>query len=755
MDSATKIIGIHWDNGEPPIYFRSRSKGSARRAERASVTALPPVALPPGTNRLRYSDLKLLTDVTTLFRELDDLLHRAGRIREDRHTILLKLLLVKLYDEERAQENHGSYMLIQDFRSVDPAWDGAVERIFTAALHAALALYDGVLAESAPRTIACSAEVLREVSGILCGVRLLGALPQVIQDLFMYFGRFHYRVDLGQYFTPCEVIRLIVEIVNPRANERVIDPACGTADFLVGAKQVAEERHRADISSHLHGYDITPLAVHLSIFNLLLSGDRGYADVQTRDTLLHPLDHEGQYHVALCNPPFGSRIVEKRAEALNRFELVTAKKSGLGLMPKAQEAGLLYVEKCLRAVMPGGRVGILVPNGYLGNRSERYLEFRRWLLRNARVAAVIGFPRFTFKKSGADVSASALILERREEPLPDLSGVADHPIHFNLVEKVGWDLQSKYGNRIYKRDPRDGTEILDETGARIPDTDFEAARLDALTSAAVDAFPWMAQGERLAHRGLAHRGLAHRGLAHRGQARASEGWSVQAAEILTHPDLCLDPKRWCRKHIGVLKSTRAVPHLQVGQVIRPVSRSLRKKPEVSYRYVEIEKIYEAFGAYVSDECFGWELPDRARHVAAPGDIFIANIWSSAGKWMIAGDEAQDGRLIVTTGCTHFELIPGQEDRLPELVFGLCSEAFKVQMRALATGSDGLSSVAVSDICSIVLPRMQSPVVRAQIERRISEARAGQVVLHRVVRDELAVIAPETNVPLRSSHVVQV
>ena len=737
MESATEDIGVHWENGEPAILFRSRGKEAARRAGRASVTALPSADLPPGTNRLRYEDLQQVTDILPLFGELDDLLHRAGSIREDRHTILLKLVLVKLYDEDHVQtpENRGRYMLIQDFSAVDPAWDDSVERIFTDGLHAALALYDGMLAKAAPRTIGCSAEVLREASRTLCRIRLLGALPQVIQDLFMYFGRFHYRVDLGQYFTPCEVIRLIVEIVNPRHDERVVDPACGTADFLVGAKQVAAERHGADISAHLHGYDIAPLAVHLSIFNMLLNGDRGLADIETRDTLLEPLDHEGHYHIALCNPPFGARIVEKRAKALARFNLVSAKKSGLGLMPRAQEAGLLYVENCLRAVRPGGRVGILVPNGYLGNRSERYLEFRRWLLRNARVAAVIGFPRFTFKKSGADVSASALILERRLEPLSDLSDMADHPIHFNLVEKVGWDLQSKHANRIFKRDPRDGTELLDANGARIPDTDFEVARLDALTSAAVDAFPWMAQGER--------------------NARDTEGWSVMASTVTAHPDLCLDPKRWCRKHLEVLRSIRSVAHLEIGHVIRPVARSLRKKPETSYRYVEIEKIYEAFGAYVADECFGWELPDRGRLVAAPGDIFIANIWSSAGKWMIAGDEAQDGRLIVTTGCTHFELIPGQERLLPDLVFGLCSEAFKVQMRALATGSDGLSSICVADICSIVLPRMQSAAVRDQIERRIREARAGQLVLPRVVRDELAVVAPDTNVPLRSSHVVQV
>ena len=735
MKSVTEDIDVRWENGEPSIYFTSRRKDTSRRTEQGSVTALPLPALPPDKQRLRYTDLKLATEIVPLFGRLDDLLHRAGHIREDRHTILLKLLLVKLYDEECAQRDPEENMLIQDFSAVAAAWDGAVERIFAEALDKALHLYNGVLARGSPRSIGCTAAVLREVSSILCGIRLLGALPQVMQDLFMYFGRFHYRVDLGQYFTPCEVIRLIVEIVNPKGDERVVDPACGTADFLVGAKQVAAERHGVDISAHLHGYDIAPLAVHLSIFNMLLNGDRGLADIQTRDTLLEPLEHEGHYNIALCNPPFGSRIVEKRDAALQRFTLVNAKKSGLGTTYKAQESGLLYVEKCLRGIQPGGRSGILVPNGYLGNRSERYLVFRRWLLMNVRIAAVIGFPRFTFKKSGADVSASAVIFERRREPLHDLSEALDHPIHFGLVEKVGWDLQSKFASRIYKRDPRTGVELRDAAGERIPDTDFEAARIDALTSDAVDAFSWMAQDEREKH--------------------GTSGWSVKASDILAHSDLSLDPKRWCRKHIEVVKSVRAVPHLEVGHVIRSVSRTLRRKSAMTYRYVEIEKIYEAFGAYVADEYFGWELPDRGRLVAAPGDIFIANIWSSAGKWMIAGDEALDGRLIVTTGCSHFELIPGQEHLLADLVFGLCSEAFKVQMRALATGSDGLSSICVTDIRSIVLPRMGSATVREQIERRIREARAGQLVLPRVVREELAQVAPETNIPLRSSHVVQV
>src|SRR5581483_4830859 len=167
MKFATEDIDVRWENGDTPsIYFKSRRKDAVRRTDRGSVTALPRPALPPGKQRLRYADLKLATDIVPLFSQLDDLLHRSGHVREDRHTILLKLLLVKLYDEDCAQRDPGEDMLIQDFSAVAPAWDSAVEKIFSEALDKALHLYNGVLARAAPRSIGCKADVLREVSSM-------------------------------------------------------------------------------------------------------------------------------------------------------------------------------------------------------------------------------------------------------------------------------------------------------------------------------------------------------------------------------------------------------------------------------------------------------------------------------------------------------------------------------------------------------------------------------------------------------------
>jgi type I restriction enzyme M protein len=728
---STDSIGIYWDDVEQSILFKE-VKGSTIETKEASIATLPAFGSTLGSSDIYYADLKPATDLVKRFARLDDVLHQAGHTKDERYTILFKVLLLKIFDEQNSKPKNGR-MIIQDF-SITKSSDTDVDKIFGVGLKSALAVYGDLLPEKTSNKFDCSGATLRGISKILCPINILSSSPQVIQDFFMYFGRFLYKVDLGQYFTPYEVIDLVVRIVNPHFGDRVKDPACGTADFLVGAKRVAAERHGADISQHLYGVDTAAMAINLSVFNMLLNGD-GRSNISSGDSLQELRRHEGKYTVALCNPPFGSRIVEKRKDVLAFFDLGTHGPDTKRIPLKSQETGLLFVEVCLRSVVPGGRVGIILPNGYLGNRSARYLEFRKWLFCNARIAAVVGFPRFTFKKSGADVSASLVVLERREEVLADLSRMKDFPIHFNLVEKVGWDLQSNRSGRVYKRDPLNGAIVLGKENEPVLDADFDRVLKELYSSTVVDAFAWLAYGVS--------------------ETSSTGGWSVQASDITARDDLCLDPKRWCAKHAHVVSAIGDVPHFSVGDVIRPLSRRLKKVAGELYRYVEIEKIYETFGAYVADEYFGWALPDRGKQVAAPGDIFIANIWSSAGKWMIAGDEAKDGHLVVTTGCTHFELIPGMESLLADLVFGLCSEAFKVQMRALATGSDGLSSISSEDISSIVLPKIKTKAVRQSIEERINEARLGQLVLPRVVRDELARAAPTTNVPLRSSHVVQV
>jgi type I restriction enzyme M protein len=729
-------IGIYWGDAEQSILIKQMRSGSVELVE-SSISCLRPfdaATAARGAHHagLRGCDLRPVLDLVKPFAQLDDILHQAGLGKEERYALLFKLLLIKIFDEENARPPQ-QRLLLQDF-STEQLTDREIESVLQALLGTALDVYGGLLPGELSRSLACSGATLRELSRVLAPIHILGSSPQVLQDFFMYFGRFLYKVDLGPYFTPYELIELIVHALNPGPADCVIDPACGAADFLVAAQRLICKRHGASLAQQLKGVDAAETAVGLSRFNLLLHGGR-HSSVSRGDSLRSLAELSGQHTVAVCNPPFGVRLLEKRQDVLKGFELAADSNGKPGGSCKPQETGLLFVEVCLKSVKPGGRVGLILPNGYLGNRGPRYVAFRRWLLCHARIAAVIGFPRFTFKRAGADVSASAVILERREQPQPEPGAACDYPIHFNLVDKVGWDLQSSHSGRLYKRDPRDGSLMRGAEGELLLDADFDRVLKELYGSAVVDAFPWMQADART---------VSPRG-----------GGCVQASVISAREDLCLDPKRWCPKHAQVVAAVRDVRHLAIGDVVCPVVRAVRARADVRYRYVEIEKIYEAFGAYIAEECPGWALPRRAKLRAAPRDLFIANIWSSAGKWMIAGEDALDGHLLVTTGCTQFALIPGRESLLPDLVFGLCSEAFRVQMRARASGSDGLSSIATEDITSIILPRLDAGRVRTAIEQRLKDAHRGHLMLPRMVREELAQSAPGADIPMRSSHTAQV
>lgn len=196
-------------------------------------------------------------------------------------------------------------------------------------------------------------------------------------------------------------------------------------------------------------------------------------------------------------------------------------------------------------------------------------------------------------------------------------------------------------------------------------------------------------------------------------------------------------------------------HFRLGDALDFVSSKFKKNDSSIYRYVEIEQIYENFGAYEWEEYRGWSMPERGKHRAQPGDIFVARIWSSVGKWFIAGADAAEGNLIVTSGCYHLRMKPGMENYLPDLVYGFSTEMFRVQMRALATGSDGLSQISEEDFNQIVLPRVADAAFRSSLAGQVSEWTASGMPLARLVDDHLKEAHPSLRVAVRPSHVAQV
>ncbi len=721
-------LGVYWDDIEQRFFFKTLS-GTRECINQAPISKIPVWGDSVGAVHLTYADLDAATDLVRVFDELENALHVYVVDKVERYALIQQLLITKIHDENMHQFKKNAPLDVQDF-SVEAVTDSVVMSRMNSALAKAATHYEQYLPKKIYKQFKCDAEAMRNITKILAPLNILGSRIHVIQAFYMKFAKSIYKWDLAQYFTPHEVIDFIVDVVHPQYGEHVKDPACGSADFLISAFRHSGNSTKSQ--NCVWGTDNSPQAVQISILNMVLNGD-GRTQITQEDSLESYSLNSKRFQVVLCNPPFGTKIVEKRQEILNRFSMghVWFRDASNRLVEtdkvrSKQQTGILFAELCVRLAEPGGRVGIILPNGYLGNRSTEYLALREWLLRHARIVGIVAFPRFTFKKSGADVSASAVFLERRKKPLTSAIESVDYNFFVGLVESVGWRAGDKKAVPIYQRDPETGKVILDQLNEPILDSDFKAVLDEFLRSPATNCFPWLLDDRSV---------------------EGSQSWSVPIERVLRSNDLILDPKRLSFKANQVRISITNKIHFALGDVLEIVPDA---KPEIDpsrvYHYVEIQRI--GIGDYDYEPKRGWELPGRAKLLSKRGDLFVPHVWGCAGKWFMAGGDCSS--LIVTNGCTRLRMKSGQADRLPDVVAGLCSEAFSVQMRSLATGSDGLADVIDNDLLTIVLPAL-SENTRTTIRKKLNllldgELRFGKTMVALTVNDQCYV-----DVQARKSH----
>ena len=238
------------------------------------------------------------------------------------------------------------------------------------------------------------------------------------------------QADAGQFRTPRHIIDFIVNIINPQKHEIVIDPACGTAGFLVSAYQHVKNQHRLPsggtilstpdltrLADNLKGYDISPEMTKLAMANMYLHTQDKSPNIANYDTLTST-DHWNEYaDVMLANPPFMTPKGGIKPHA--RFR-VTAKK-----------AEVLFVDYIASHLNEHGRAGIIVPEGIIFQSQNAYRQLRRLLLDESLVA-VISLPGGVFNPYSG-VKTSILILDKVLAPKTD-------SVAFFKVENDGYDL---------------------------------------------------------------------------------------------------------------------------------------------------------------------------------------------------------------------------------------------------------------------------------------------------------------------------
>jgi type I restriction enzyme M protein len=197
---------------------------------------------------------------------------------------------------------------------------------------------------------------------------------------------------------------------------------------------------------------------------------------------------------------------------------------------------------------------------------------------------------------------------------------------------------------------------------------------------------------------------------------------IDISEVVGCSDLNLDPKRYSGKFRDLRTAIQKSDHFAIGDVLFAVpQKRFQALPSEIYHYIEIQRV--STGVFDYDELRGWQLPGRAKLRASSGDFFIAHIWGSAGTWFVAPPECS--RLVVTNGFTRLRIRDGADDLVPDLIAGLCSELFCVQMRGFATGSDGLAEISDDDMLQIRLPKVGGAELRGQLQQQWESLKKGE------------------------------
>lgn len=229
-------------------------------------------------------------------------------------------------------------------------------------------------------------------------------------DLYEYMlGKIATAGQNGQFRTPRHIIQLMVELVAPKPDDVVCDPACGTAGYLVAVGEYLRSRHPEifrdeKLRRHFHhglfhGYDFDNTMLRIGSMNMLLHGVEN-PDITYRDSLAQ--DHAGEeekYTLVLANPPFaGSLDYENTAKDLQQIV-------------KTKKTELLFLALFLRLLKPGGRAAVIVPEGVLFGSSNAHKALRKILVEEQKLDAVISMPSGVFKPY-AGVSTAILVFTK-------------------------------------------------------------------------------------------------------------------------------------------------------------------------------------------------------------------------------------------------------------------------------------------------------------------------------------------------------
>ena len=237
----------------------------------------------------------------------------------------------------------------------------------------------------------------------------------------------------GQFRTPRHIIRMMVELLDPKPNDTICDPACGTSGFLVASGEHLKEQYHAEIfynhqkkdhyNNHMFvGYDIDRTMLRVGAMNMMTHGVEN-PNISYRDSLSDQNTDNGKYSIILANPPFKGSLDADTVSA------------DLLKVCKTKKTELLFLALFLRMLKVGGRCACIVPDGVLFGSSTAHKAIRKEIVDGNRLEAVISMPSGVFKPY-AGVSTAVMIFTKTGH------GGTDHVWFYDMTAD-GFSLDDK------------------------------------------------------------------------------------------------------------------------------------------------------------------------------------------------------------------------------------------------------------------------------------------------------------------------
>lgn len=445
------------------------------------------------------------TDSRKLNDALYQILHtmdKCGLVNQKGYNILIQLLALKIYDEKHNDGDLKFYINPDEMNYTALTDDGIQDFLnrLEKLREDAKTAYIKILSENYfnnanANQVKVAIQIVKQFQNYSFTHSERNNLYQLV---FYKFASQFSKADNAQFITPLQIIDFIVDIVNPKHNESIIDPTVGIADFL-SVSYVKSDGKLDD--TNVYGMDIDEDMVKLATLNMLLNGD-GNATIEAKSdglgsilskfgddgkilelvpkTESRPHNYNGnwdkrvdgkklkKFDIVLTNPPFGEarswipadseKGIAECYELWNRYKQTKI------------DMGVIFLENAVRVLKENGRMAIVLSNSIAS--IDAHSEARKWLCENMRIVAIVDLPPNIFAEAGV----SPTIIFAYKPPKKELEKLlkSNYQVFSREIKKVGYEVKTKnkvkYFETQYKINPvtfekeinTDGTAMLDE-----------------------------------------------------------------------------------------------------------------------------------------------------------------------------------------------------------------------------------------------------------------------------------------------------